>query len=87
MSFFLIVISYILITRLKIKISSKTDQQNTDNVLPLKFDYSSVYSNINANITTFELLNVNLLCCTYVRRIQHKWRPLNQTALMACSTI
>jgi hypothetical protein len=31
------------ITRLDIKISKKIDQQNTDNVLPLKFDYILVH--------------------------------------------
>jgi hypothetical protein len=69
--FFLNVIFYIFITRLKIKISEKTDQQNTDNVFPLKFNYRSVYSNVKVNFTTFESLNSNLLCCTYVRQRQH----------------
>jgi preprotein translocase subunit SecY len=64
---FLNIVFYILITRLKIKISEKTDQKNTDNVLPLKFNYKSVYTNIKANITTFESLNANLLCCTQGR--------------------
>jgi hypothetical protein len=64
---FLIVIFYILITRLKIKISEKTEQ-NTDNVLPSKFDYRSVYSNVKAIIATFELLSANLLCYTDIRR-------------------
>jgi hypothetical protein len=58
---FLIIIFYKLITRLKIKISEKTDQQNTDNVIPLKLDYRSIYTNIKANFTTFESLNTNLL--------------------------
>jgi hypothetical protein len=39
----------------------KNRQQNTDNVLPLKFDLRSVYTNIKANITTFESVNTNLL--------------------------
>lgn len=33
----------------------------------------SGYSNVKANNTVFELLNENLLCCTYVG----VWRPLN----------
>jgi hypothetical protein len=73
---FLNVIFYILITRLKIKISEKTDQQNTDKVVPLMFDYKSVNNlillyNIKAFFSTFESLNENLLCCTYVRRRQN----------------
>jgi hypothetical protein len=40
--FFLIVIFYLLVARLKIIISEKTDQQNTGNVLHLNFDYIMV---------------------------------------------
>jgi hypothetical protein len=56
----------------------KTDQQNTNNVLPLKFDYRSVYCNIEINFATFELMNANLLRCTYIRRRQYMrvWRPI-----------
>jgi hypothetical protein len=78
-----------LITRLKIKISEKTDQQNADNVLPLKLDYRPVYSNIKANITTFELLNTNVQCCTYVGRRLHMrvWWPLNTSEKIGCILI
>jgi hypothetical protein len=55
-------------TCLEIKISAKTDQLNTDNVFPLKFDHWSAYSNVKANTTTFELLNENLLLRACVER-------------------
>lgn len=54
----------------KLKYRTKTAQQNTDNVPPDKFDNRSSF-NIKANNTPFELLNANLECCVFVRRIQH----------------
>lgn len=59
----------ILITLIKWKKNSfRTLCKNTDYIILNKFDYRSIYGNIKANNSVFELLNENWLCCTFVRQ-------------------
>lgn len=45
-------------------------RRDTDNVLNIKFDNRRIHSDIKSNNTGLVLLNLNLLCHTWVREIK-----------------